>query len=197
MTARTPRLQLARLRGVDRTMPRLLALPVLAATIGLAACHPTGGEEQSRKDARDVALVEAAQRTRPPAVPLLPQAVSFADLDSPSVAVALPPDVAKPNPGEGCSFAAAGAPTTAPTFVGLPKVGLLKLGGKLEMFASDSGSPMLAGGLHTSYASGEHALQLSQGEPLAAPHGWKGTLTVRDTFERIVYFSAGEMRCSS
>lgn len=179
-------------------MRTLLAPSLLVLLPALAACHREAPPDtRAADDARDIARVKAAQRTIPPAVPLAPEPVSFADLDSPSIGLRIPAAVGKPKPDEGCGFVPAGAPA-APSggevFVVGPKFGLVKNDGRLELFAADSGSPARAVGLRARYGNAAYALELSQGDKLAAT-SWKAALAIRDRYRRIVYFSAGELRC--
>ena len=173
-------------------MKVLVPLALIAAC--LTACQRAAPQDQAR-GARDVAMVEAAQRIRPPAVPLAPQPVDFAVLDTPGSLLRLPPDVPKPAPGEGCGFIPAGGAAQGPLFVAVPAVGLLKLDGRVTMLAADSGSRRLTGGLHRTYASGGFALQLTEGDPAAQRGDRKASLTIRDPYARIVYFSAGTLSC--
>ncbi|MEO6092335.1 MAG: hypothetical protein ABIT04_10375 [Novosphingobium sp.] len=172
-----------------------LIFPLALVAAGLASCQRASPEVQTQAAARDVAMVEAAQRIKPPAVPLEPQPISFAVLDTPGSLLHLPPDVPKPTPGDECGFVPAGGTAEEAVFVAVPSVGLLKLGGRVAMLAADSGSRRLAGGLHRTYASGGNVLQLTEGDATAQPSTRKASLTIRDPYARIVYFSAGMVRC--
>ena len=172
-------------------MTKILPLlgTLLALPCGLAACHGPTPTPRATTAEQDIAMVEQAQHSQPPVQPITPQPVSFADADVPGRDVHLPHSVAKPHAGEGCSFLAAGQ--RAPTFVAVPQFGLVRHDGEWETFASDSGAERVSGNLPIRYSSGRHTLQLVDGA--AGPD----TLIIADKYGRVVYKSAGELRCKS
>jgi hypothetical protein len=168
-------------------MNRILAL--LICTAALTACHRTDPQQQAAKDDRAVAMVERAQRKLPPLAPLVPEQVAFSDLKRADVGIPVPRDVVMPAAGAGCHFRT--RPGEPVTFVATPGVGLAKFEGRLEIFAADSGGPMLSNGLHRDYTSGAHAVRLAE-----AADGTGAMLDISDKFDRVVYTAAGKWQCS-
>jgi hypothetical protein len=163
-------------------------LPIFAA-LALAACHHAAPQEQSAKDERAVAMVERAQHALPPMERIRPEPVSFADLRRPGVSVSAPHDAPMPAPGAGCHFRERedGPALLAAT----SEFALARFDGQFEIFAADSGGPMLSGGLRRDYSSGAHSILLDE-----APDGPATTMTIRDRFDRPIYTATGEWRCT-
>ena len=159
---------------------------LLAATLVLGACHRVNREEQSRHDARDVAMVLAAQHAWPSPVPLVPQALTPGAL-----------------PDQVCTFA---DPAHA---AGRPILGLsgsragLRVGGQLVTFAADPGSARLPRGTHSRYSGRQFSLQFTPLPTLATPTPARFadasrqpvTATISDEHERTVFESVGDLTC--
>jgi hypothetical protein len=162
--------------------------PPILCMLALAACHHTEPQEQAAKDARARAMVERAQRQLPPLERIVPEPVAFADLRRPDTAVPMPRDVAVPQPGAGCHFHQ--HPDGPALLAATPSFALARFDGRLEIFAADSGGPVLSMGLHRDYSSGEHTILLDEG-----PAGPATTLIIHDKFDRPIYTVTGEWHC--
>ena len=153
--------------------------------LALTACNRSDPQPKASQDARDIAMVAKAQRQRPPVQPIAPEPVSFADLIAPGISIRIPAEARGWRSGKGCHFLAG----EQSVLVAAADFALMRVGGALELFASDHGSPTLPGGAHRDYTSGIHTLQLISGE------GGGDALTVRDRFGRPVYTATGSLRC--
>jgi hypothetical protein len=154
------------------------------ASLALGACHHTSPQQQAVNDDHDIALVKQAQRQKPPVVPVQPEPVSFAELSNHNDSIPLPDGAKVPRPGEGCTFSVHG--TTLLVIV--PKFGLARFSGRIEVFGADSGSPTIKGGLHVKYSGSEHALELDQS-------GGSVRIVIRDKFDRPAYAALGDLAC--
>jgi hypothetical protein len=154
------------------------------ASLALAGCHHASPQQQAVKDDHDIALVKQAQHERPPVVPVQPEPVRFADLSNRTDSIPLPDGAKVPRPGEGCTFSVHG--TTLLVIV--PKFGLARFSGRIEVFGADSGSPTIKGGLHVKYSGSEHALELDKA-------GSSVRIIIRDKFDRPAYAARGDLTC--
>lgn len=135
--------------------------------------------EKAAADARDVAMVEAAQKVRPPVQRLGPQPIAQADVDRYNLG------------GPGCAFTPkAGG---GPILLTGEERGVVKIGDRLVVLAADSGSGVFPKNTHEKYAGRGAWIQLTRGEGPEA--NMPGSMTVRDRFERVIYFSAGNLTC--
>lgn len=167
--------------------PLAAAVLFLAAT-GLAACHSAAtSDDHEARDAHDRALVDQAQRRRPPPRPVTLEPVALADFSAPEIASRLPRALSARAAAHACRFAPAGGPGGA-VFVAVGSVGVIKPHGSGELLAADSGSPPVAG-LASRFAGAEHTLEL------AAARGGGTMLTVRDRYDQVVYRVTGAVRC--
>ncbi len=150
----------------------------LLVTLALlsAACDRTTPQEKAADDARAVAQVEAAQKRKPPVQPLVPEPVDPGARQLFHL------------PAGGCDFVTDPRPGAHPVLLAGGAKAVLLLNGEPAIFASDSGSPELAPGVHEKYVGRGHWAKLTR-----APD----TLTIRDRYERIVYQGAGVLRCAS
>ncbi|MFT4027326.1 MAG: hypothetical protein QM676_11065 [Novosphingobium sp.] len=165
-------------------MRRLLLLAVLA----LAACDKPTPAEKAADDARDIAMVEAAQHNYGPPVALDPSPITLADRERARLI------------GAGCSFEAEGQ--SDPVLIAQPKHAVMKLGRELTAFASDNGSTQLPLGTWAHYVGKEGSLRINKaaGEGGLGGQGgveWQATLTVTDQHDRTVYSSPGRLRCGA
>jgi hypothetical protein len=162
---------------------------LIAATLALSGCKPQPtAAEQAAADAKAIAQVEAAQHSFPPPEPLDPQQITAADLQRAGLLDA------------GCSFHASGQ--NDPVLVARPKRAVMKVGRALTSFASDPGSTQLPLGTWTHYVGKAGALRIAKaadGGDLGSQQGleWSATLTVTDQHDRLVYTSAGRLRCGA
>jgi hypothetical protein len=77
---------------------------------------------------------------------------------------------------------------------------LIKLGGKFIAFSADTGSAVIAMGTRTHYVGKAQSLFLERGSGDGTRLGeeasrWDGRLTVRDTWNRVVFTQSGEVVC--
>jgi hypothetical protein len=162
---------------------------VIAAALMSSGCTPEPtAAEQAAADAKAIAQVEAAQENYPPVQPLDPQPITPADLERAGLL------------DEGCAFEAEGQ--SDPVLVARPKRAVMKLGRSLTNFASDPGSAALPLGTWTHYVGKAASLRMAK----AAGNGdvggqkgleWSATLTATDEHDRVIYTSAGRLRCGA
>jgi hypothetical protein len=146
-------------------------------------------EEKSRSDAYDVALVKAAQDVAPDIDPLSPQSITFEDITRYKLF------------GASCAFRPdeAGDQLVA---LAMAHAAYLKIAGELRAFAADKGSAPLRLGSWTRYLGREHVIDLQVAEGEGKPSGketrdWRGWLTVRDPYQRVVYSAPGTVQCGA
>lgn len=153
----------------------------------LAGCDKPTPAEQAAEDAKAIAQVEAANRSYPPPIPLYPEPITPADLQHAGLLDA------------GCAFEAEGQ--SDPVLVIRAKRAAMKLGRNLTSFASDPGSPGLPLGTWTHYVGKAGSLRVEAegaGDPAAQNRvEWAARLTATDQHDRIVYTSAGKLRCGA
>lgn len=155
------------------------ALTLLPLLVLLAACEkPLTPEEQARADARDVAMVEAAQERRAPAKPIVLEAIR------PAEQAAIPPE------GKGCLFVPREDPAGDPIGLFGAVTGHIRVEDRVLLLAPDTGSTKVPGGAWSRYVSKTHLLRLS------AEQGGGAFLEVLDPQDRKVYFAPGTLRCS-
>ncbi len=139
-------------------------------------------------DERAVAMVEAAQKQLPPRRTLqpqpLPSGIRLGAVDQ----------------GAGCAFHI-GANPKDPIFVAGPKRGQIKIDGALVGLSADSGSLEVRPGLRQQYDGKKISLEVARDADdttnVAPGTRWPAKLTIRDQYERPVYFGVGTMNCQS
>jgi hypothetical protein len=158
-----------------------IALALLAAGCGK---EPTL-EERARSDAADVASVEAAQDAHPPVQPIMPEPITFKDVQRHNLS------------GAGCSFTPHGAAQGRPILVTLQQRAVFKLDGSPFVLAANPGSSELPFGAHAEYAGRAHGLRLAKdtADPSDKPGRWQGSVTFTDQFERPVFTAHGTFDC--
>ena len=161
----------------------------LAAVIVLSGCGPAEtSAEQKRKDAADVAAVEAMQKVAPPIKPIALQPITLAEIEAKNLS------------GAGCSFS-----TTSPAqplVLALVGRALIKLDDHIDMLVSDNGGTKLEAGAWEHYMGKEYTLTLKRvpGEGKAAAvksTQYAGELVVRDAWDRVVYSTQGSLNCGA
>lgn len=153
-------------------------VPLLALLV--AACgNDLSPAEKAAQDARDVAMVEAAQKVQPPVREIGPQPIQQADVDRYNLG------------GPGCAFTPKDKP--GPILLTGEESGIVKIGDRLVMLAADSGSDEFPRNTHEKYAGRGAWIQLTRGE--GPETGAPGSITIRDRYERVIYFSAGSLSC--
>lgn len=154
---------------------RRVAPSLLLPLVLLSACGGQTPAEKAASDARAVAEVEAVQKRKPPIQPLQLGVVD--------------PNVRRLfNLSEhGCGFFTDPNPGAFPLAVIGSDKAVFQLNGEPAILASDSGSPVIAGNIYEKYVGRQQSVQIER-DP--------DRLTIRDSFERIVYQAAGMLRCS-
>jgi len=165
-------------------MRRIWAIGILL----LASCDngPTP-EEQAAADARDVALVEAANEVMPPLKEVTPDPILAGDIERFDLF------------GEACNYAPGTSLGTR--VVARPSDAFLKIEGSVVRLAADAGSRELPMNTRTLYSGKEYALRLTlSGEGEAAADGstnYEGSVTLRDEYGRVIYEGTGLAQCKS
>ena len=165
-----------------------MRLALLAAVVLLGGCgQGAPSEDQKRRDAKDVAAVEAIQKIAPP-IKLLPlQAITAEEI------------TAKNLGGEGCSF---GPDSAHPLALALVGRAMIKFDDKIELLLSDSGGTKLAAGAWEHYVGKEYTLTVKRAggketASVAVSTEFPGELTVRDAWDRVVYSGQGTLNCGA
>lgn len=166
---------------------RHILFPV-AAMLALSACDKETPAEKAIDDAKDIAMVEAAQHNYGPPIPLDPLPLTPADIERARLI------------GAGCSFEAEGQ--SDPVLIARPKQAVMKVGKELTAFASDNGSTQLPLGTWAHYVGKAGSLRIHKADGEGGLGGqagveWQATLTVTDQHDRTVYSSPGRLRCGA
>lgn len=145
-------------------------------------------EARKMDDDRALAIVQAAQSQLPPRRTLQPQPLPS---DSRRVA-GTQTDV--------CAFSLGTSPKD-PIFRAGPARGLVKIEGALVGLSADSGSLEVTPGLRQQYDGKQISLEVARDANdttnVARGTRWPAKLTIRDRYERPVYFGVGTMNCDS
>ena len=167
----------------------MLRMMGLAAVIGLSGCGPSEpSAEQKRKDAADVAAVEAMQKVAPPIKPIALQSITLAEIQAKNLS------------GAGCSFSTSSP--SEPIVLALVGRALIKLDDHIDMLVSDNGGTKLEAGAWEHYLGKDYTLTLKRvpGEGKAAvakSTQYAGELVVRDAWDRVVFSSQGSLNCGA
>ena len=167
----------------------MLRIIGLAAVILLSGCDKSlSPAEQKRKDAADVAAVEAIQKVAPPIKPINLQRITLEEI------------TAKNLSGAGCSFS-----TTSPAeplVLALVGRALIKVDDTVVMLISDNGGAKLEMGAWEHYLGKQYTLTLKRvpGDGIRAGEEsvrYAGAVTVRDAWDRVIYSSQGILDCGA
>jgi hypothetical protein len=144
-------------------------------------------EEQKRRDAADVAAVEALQKVAPPIKLLQLQTITAEEIEAKNLG------------GEGCSF---GSDSAHPIALALVGRAMIKFDDQIELLLSDSGGTKLAAGAWEHYVGKEYTLTVKRvggkaTAAVAASTEFPGELTVRDAWDRIVFTGQGTLNCGA
>ena len=165
---------------------RRYLIALMAASL-LSGCErEPNATEKAAADARDIAMVEAAQERHPPLQPLAPQLFSPQEIEQQAVAGV-------------CGFERRGE--TQPIALLSPPRALMKLGDRPEVFASDPGGPQGPLGTWQHYVGKGRSMRVEREPGDGTTTGrealeWSARLTVRDEFDRIVFTAPGRLRCA-
>ena len=161
----------------------------LAALIVLSGCDRSiSPEEQKRKDAADVAAVEAIQKVAPPIKPIILQRITLEEINAKNLS------------GAGCSFSISSP--AEPLVLALVGRALIKVDDSIVMLISDNGGTKLEMGAWEHYLGKQYTLTLKRVPGNGQPAGeesvrYAGELTVRDAWDRVVYSSQGVLDCGA
>ena len=158
-----------------------LVATVTLGLIALSGCDRSPSPaEQNRRDAADVAAVEAIQKIEPPIKPITLQPITPEEI------------TAKNLGGAGCRLS-----TTAPDQpLALALVGraLIKVDDNIVMLIADNGGAKLEQGAWEHYLGKQYTLTVKRA---AGPEQPAGELIVRDAWDRVIYSARGLLICSA
>jgi hypothetical protein len=160
----------------------LAVVPLLV----LSACDrgPTP-EEQALSDARDVAVVEAANNVMPPLKQVTPEPILLRDIERYDLY------------GEACNYAPGTSLGTR--VVSRESDAFVKVDGEVQRLAADPGSRELPMRTRTLYNGKKYSLRLAidgEGTPDGAgTTNYEGSVTLRDSYGRVVYEGTGLAQC--
>jgi len=158
----------------------------IAALLALAGCgrEPTP-EEQAMADARDVAMVEAANEVMPPLDEVTPEPILLPDIERFDLY------------GEACNYAPGTSLGTR--VVAREADAFVKIEGEVHRLAADPGSRELPLHTRTLYNGREYSLRLTM-MPQDGTEGeettdYEGSVILRDQWGRVVYEGTGLAQC--
>ena len=164
----------------------------VAIVLVLAGCaDEPSPDEQAQSDARDVAMVEAANNVMPPLEQVTPEPILLPDIERFDLY------------GEACNYAPGTSLGTR--VVSREADAFVKIEGDIHRLAADPGSRELPMRTRTLYSGKEYSLRLAiesegegGGEPEAAGTAdYEGTVTLRDRYGRVVYEGTGLAQCKA
>jgi len=159
----------------------------MAALLVLAGCgrEPTP-EEQALADARDVAMVEAANEVTPPLEEVTPEPILLPDIERYDLY------------GEACNYAPGTSLGTR--VVAREADAFVKIDGEVHRLAADPGSRELPMHTRTLYNGREYSLRLTM-VPQDGAEGettdYEGSVILRDQWGRVVYDGTGLAQCKA
>lgn len=160
----------------------------IAALLVLAGCErePTP-EEQAQADARDVAMVEAANEVMPPLEEVTPEPILLPDIERYDLY------------GEACNYAPGTSLGTR--VVAREADAFVKIEGEVHRLAADPGSRELPMHTRTLYSGREYSLRLTMVPQGEAEGGeatdYEGSVILRDQWGRVVYEGTGLAQCKA
>ena len=160
-----------------------LALPLLAT-----ACTSQTPQEKAASDARDIAMVEAIQKQKPPPQAITPLPIDFAAIEKHDLF------------GSGCAFIPPGG--RDPLALTQHEAAFILLDSGLVRFASDLGSTSMPFDTVSHYDAKNYVLNIAKAAGEGTQSGsetrdWPGTLEVRDAYDQPVYRARGTVQCGS
>ena len=166
-------------------MRKILPAAVLLVLTGCS--EELTPEEQAMADARDVAMVEAANDVMPPLNPVTPEPILVPDIERFDLY------------GEACNY----APGTSlgARVIAREADAFMKIAGEVERFSADPGARELPLHSRSLYNSKNYALKLeiegggnpAEGEAAAD----EGSVTLFDEYGRVVYEVTGPVHCAA
>lgn len=163
---------------------RTWGIAIGAALLG--ACSQGGGGDAAQ-DARDIAMVEAAQKAKPPARPIAPEPILFFDITKHKLY------------GAGCNFVPDGGGMGAVLLAQADRA-IMKLGGDIVTLASDTGSTKLPQGSWSRYSGKAFAVSLTETDGgqrtrNGVVEAFTGHLVVTDPHDQVIYDARGNVQC--
>ncbi len=170
-------------------------LGLVGPALLLAGCgDEVSPEERSAADARDVAMVEAANKAAPPLQLVSPEPILLPDIERYDLL------------GEACNY----APGTSlgARVIAREADAFMKIDGEIERFAADPGSRELPMHTRSVYNSKNYSLVLAlrtdstgaepdgDGENRSERIDLEGSITLRDAYGRVVYEGVGLAQCA-
>lgn len=156
---------------------------VAVALFLVAGCEKEPSpEEQALADARDIAMVKAANDVMPPIEMVTPEPILLPDIERYDLY------------GEACNY----APGTSfgTRVVARQADAFMKIEGEVHRFAADPGSRELPMRTRTLYNAKEYSVRLSI-EEQDGSSDYEGSVTLRDRFDRVVYEGTGLAQCKA
>ena len=159
----------------------------ILALIGLAACDSTTPAEQEA--AREAAVAEVEANQEPPPEQLVLDPIRYAEIEKYEIS------------GAGCAFAPDGGGLGA-VALAMADEGYLIRKGELQTLAADKGSKELPYLARQKYDGREYSFTLDLDESSGEQSGYettdyRGTLTVRDGSDRVLYRASGLTQCGA
>ena len=160
----------------------------IAALLVLAGCaREPSPEEQAMADARDVAMVEAANNVMPPLEEVTPEPILLPDIERYDLY------------GEACNYAPGTSLGTR--VVAREADAFVKIEGEVHRLAADPGSRELPLHTRTLYNGKKYSLRLAMEQDGEAAEGqpanYEGAVTLRDEYGRVVYEGVGLAQCKA
>ena len=159
----------------------------IALPLSLAACdNPTPAEEEA---ARQKAVAEVEANQAPPPEEFAPEPIRYPDIEKHDLF------------GAGCSFVPDGAGLGA-VAIGMADKGYMIRKGELLVFAADMGSAELPYLARRKYDGREYSFTLDLDDTDGQQSGYettdyRGTLTVRDGEDSVLYQAQGLTQCGA
>ncbi|MEO5706973.1 MAG: hypothetical protein ABIT10_10395 [Alteraurantiacibacter sp.] len=151
------------------------AFAALVVPLVLVACSDeVAPEDQERRDAEAVAMVESANAMEPPLEEIAPDILTDADMAEHNIA------------GARCIY----MPGTngGPRLITRSLDAFIKLDGEVQRLAADAGSLELAEGTRTIYNGRAYVVRLEMADG-------EGRIAVSDAYDRLVYAGDGPVSC--
>jgi hypothetical protein len=163
-------------------------LAALAVLSGCAEDGPTPAEKAAQ-DARDIAMVEAAQQTKPP-----PQAIDLEPMNS--------AEVTRYGVSTACAFLPGKGGAASPILLAGEDRAWLKIGARIHGLAADRGSTKFAGGAWPNYDGKERSVTIDAERGDGVTIGddrlrWAANVTVRDAYDQVIFRGAGTLECGA
>ncbi len=162
---------------------------LLCAMLAFAACSPPqSAESKQAADAEAVAQVE--RLSVPPAIPLSPQPITFADIEKHDLF------------GAGCYFQGGDGEKPPLLFLASEAKGWLKLDSEIIELSADRSSSEQPYMSWSKYVGLSQTVQLERDSAVARSTGPEtetapGTITIRDAKDRVVFKRTGAIDCGA